>query len=58
MGTIDQPKPTTPGNPHADPQPLQPGGGPESRSNAPSQTRVNRSEPERERESEEERKRR
>jgi hypothetical protein len=41
MGTINQPTPSNPKSPQPDPQPLQPGGPQESRSNAGDPQRPN-----------------
>lgn len=41
MGTINQPKPSAPGSPQPDQQPLQPGGPQESRTNAARPDRPN-----------------
>ncbi len=46
MGTIDQPKPSAPGSPVADQQPLQPGGTTESEPNTFSAQRNNPQTPE------------
>jgi hypothetical protein len=46
MGIIDQPKPTSPGSPIADQQPLQPGSTTESRLNSLPSTRINPQTPE------------
>ena len=46
MGTIDQPKPTQPGSPVPDQQPLQPGATTESRLNSSPSTRKNPQSPE------------
>jgi hypothetical protein len=47
MGTINQPKPSSPGSPQPDQQPLQPGGPQESRTNAARPDRPNVRTPER-----------
>jgi hypothetical protein len=46
MGTIDQPKPSSPGTPTSDPQPLQPGSVQDSRLNTTSAERPNPESPE------------
>lgn len=46
MGTIDQPKPSEPGSPVPDQQPLQPGGTVDSRANSFSAERKNPQTPE------------
>lgn len=46
MGTIDQPKPTQPGSPVPDQQPMQPGATTDSRLNSASSTRSNPQTPE------------
>ena len=46
MGTIDQPKPTQPGSPVPDQQPIQPGATTDSRLNSAPSTRSNPQTPE------------
>jgi hypothetical protein len=45
MATINQPKPSEPKSPQADPPPLQPGGPESSRTNAPDPKRPNHQTP-------------